>query len=221
MPNSFVNQDIIRRFDELIADGERHYKESKNGRVADDIMASKWITSSLNLLDKLSVSSNRFVKEFERWVPNERHDTVNFGPALGVLMAAKEEYIQGFAIDYHLGVVASVFGDLQEQAMYLFEKEYFQAAVVLTGAALEEALKLRAKAAPVELSGKETLIPLIHKLKSPEVSILTDFQARQLEAFAKLRNDAAHGGNFNYEKNEIENALNLIANILRRLLGEK
>lgn len=221
MPNSFVNQDIIRRFDELIADGQRHYKESKNGRVADDIMASKWITSSLNLLDKLSVSSNRFVKEFERWVPNERHDTVNFGPALGVLMAAKEEYILGFAIDYHLGVVASVFGDLQEQAMYLFEKEYFQAAVVLTGAALEEALKVRAKTVPIELSGKETLIPLIHKLKSPEVSILTDFQARQLEVFAKLRNDAAHGGNFNYEKNEIENALNLIANILRRLLGEK
>ena len=96
MSNSFVNPEIVRRFDELIAEGDKQHKEAKNGKVANEIMAAKWVTSSLNLLDKLSVSSNRFVEEFEHWVPNERMPyNVNFAAALGVLMAAREEYIQG------------------------------------------------------------------------------------------------------------------------------
>jgi hypothetical protein len=71
---------------------------------------------------------------------------------------------------------------------------YERAAVVLAGAALEEGLKNRARAAGVEVTSKETLSPIIIKLKAMEVGVLTEFEAKRLEAVAKMRNDAAHGG---------------------------
>jgi hypothetical protein len=223
MAQTFINPRIINRLDELILEGERQWTEflqKKNRIIEDPVSYTKWKTSCLNLLDKLSISTNRFVKEFELWTQRGTHKT-NVGAALGVLKAAKDEYLQGFAIDYHLGVAATVFGDLQQQAVYLFERGYFRAAVVLADAALEEAMKVRAKSIPVEMSGKETLVPLIQKLKSPDINVLTEFQARQLEAIAKMRNDAAHGGEFNYTKNEVERSLVDVSEALRRILGER
>lgn len=221
---TFVNPRIISGLDELIVEGERQWTEflqKKKGIIEDPVSFTKWITSCLNLLDKLSISTNCFVKEFESWTRSDAHKMPNIGAALGVLEAAKDEYLQGFAIDYHLGVAATVFGDLQQQAVYLFERGYSRAAIVLAGAALEEAMKVRIKSILVEMSGKETLVPLIHKLKSPDVNVLTEFQARQLEAIAKMRNDAAHGGEFNYTKDEVERSLADVSEALRRILGER
>ncbi len=76
----------------------------------------------MNLLDKLSVTSNRFVIEFETWAKRSAGKEINIGASLGVLKAALEEYKLGLAIDYHLSVSAVVFGDLLSQAEYLNNK---------------------------------------------------------------------------------------------------
>jgi len=165
------NQLILSRLDDLIAEGERlfgEFLEAKNGMVSDPVRWTQWTTSTLNLFDKLSVSTNRFVREFELWVhprPDAKHD-VNIGAALGVLKSAREEYALGLAIDYHLAVASAVFEGLLDEAAYLAEKRYLRAAAVLLGAALEEALKNRAKAVPIEVSAKDTLVPMIVKLKA-------------------------------------------------------
>ena len=88
----------------------------------------------------------------------------------------------------------------------------YQAAAVLGGAALEEALKARALAIPLELSGKETLVPLLHRLKDKTVRLLTEFEATNLEAVAKMRNDAAHGPVRIHQGNRYEEALKKIRN---------
>jgi len=172
------------------------------------------------LLDKLSITTNRFVIEFEAWAKRGRGFEINIGASLGVLMAAKAEYEQGFAIEYHLSVASAVFGGLLHQAEYLFEKDYIRAAAVLGGAALEEALKTRAYAIPIELSGKETLTPLLHKLKDKTVGLLTEFEATNLEAVTKMRNDAAHGKSFEYTREQVESALKTIRQTLEKVLGQ-
>jgi hypothetical protein len=209
--------------DELILEGQLLWQsfDSNKPIIQDPVRFTQWTTSCLNLLDKLSIATNRFVVEFETWAKRRRGFEVNIGAALGVLMAARNEYSQGFAIEYHLSVASAVFGGLLHQAEYLFEKGYLRAAAVLGGAALEEALKTRALAIPLELSGKETIVPLLHRLKDKAVGLLTEFEATNLEAVARMRNDAAHGRSFEYTKEQVQDALKTIRHTLENILGQR
>ncbi|MCW5211952.1 hypothetical protein VU04_03470, partial [Desulfobulbus sp. TB] len=219
---AYHNETFLARFDELIPEGRRLWEEFKNndnGIIMDIVAFTKWTTSCLNLLDKLSISTNRFVKQFEIWVTGGPERKMNIGAALGVLESARHEYSCGMAMEYHLSVSAAVFSGLLDEASYLLSKDYGRAAAVILGAALEEGLKTRARSVPLEIGARETLHPVIVKLKAPSVGILTEFEAKQLEAVARMRNDAAHGGEFKYSKAEIQLAYNQVETILRKLLS--
>jgi hypothetical protein len=220
MTNRYVDPAVIARFDELIAQGQAEYAALQNGpkglAFRDPIWVTRWTTSCFNLLDRLSVSTNRFVVEFERF-GRLQGDQLNLALPLGVLEAARTEYERGFAVDYHLGVAATVFRDLLEQAGYLLDRSYYQAAAVLLGAALEEGLRSRARAEQLELGNRETLSPLIDRLA--KTGTLSPFEADRLRAIAKLRNDAAHGGSFSYGEGEVRSALDDATRVLARLLG--
>jgi hypothetical protein len=223
MSNPVVNPEIVRRFEELIAEGQSlwHDFQDSPGTIMDPVRFTCWTTSCLNLLDRLSASTNRFVTEFEAWAKRRPGMEVNIGASLGVLTAALIEYRKGFAIDYHLAVASAVFGDLLAQADYLHEKGYHRAAVVLAGAALEDSMRVRARSTPFALTGKETLIPLSHILKRPEVGVLTELQAKRIEAVGQIRNDAAHGGDFEHKQEDIMLTLTDIRNLVEHILGER
>ena len=219
---AYHNETFLSHFDELIPEGKRLWEEFKNnddGMIMDIVAFTKWTTSCLNLLDKLSISTNRFVKQFEIWVTGGPGQKMNIGAALGVLESARHDYSCGMAVEYHLSVSAAVFNGLLDEASYLLRKDYGRAAAVILGAALEEGLKTRARSVPLKIGARETLNPVIVKLKAPAVGVLTEFEAKQLEAVARMRNDAAHGGEFDYSKAEIQAAYNQVESILRKLLS--
>lgn len=218
-----TNPHIVRRMNELVQEGESLWKsfDPRTGLIEDPVRFARWTTSCLNLLDKLSVSTNRFAAEFETWAKRGNGHQVNIGGALGVLLAAKDEYEQGLVIEYHLSVSSAVFGNLLNQAEYLFEKGYSRPAVVLGGAALEEGLRTRALAVPLELSGRETIEPLLNMLKNKEVGVITEFEAKTLQAIGTMRNDAAHGGEFQYPKDQVDGALKTIRHTLENILGQR
>ncbi len=212
---------IHQRLDDLIGEGERQWDEFKNigkGVIENPIRFAQWVTSCLNLLDKLSISTNRFVREFEGWVSPSPGRKVNLGGALGVLKSARVEYSLGLAVEYHLSVSAAVFDGLLDEADYLLSKGYLRAAAVLMGAALEEGLKTRARTEGIEVGPKDTLTPIIAKLKAPDIHVLNEFAAKRLESLARMRNDAAHGGDFNYQEAEISGALREVRAILEQTL---
>ncbi|MGO9454806.1 MAG: hypothetical protein ACLQDV_27725 [Candidatus Binataceae bacterium] len=215
---------IQQRLDDLIGEGERQWEEftaAGKGVIQNPIRLTQWITSCLNLLDKLSVSSNRFVKEFERWVTPSGSRDLNIGAALGVLKSARVEYSLGLAVEYHLSVSAAVFDGILDEAEYLLTKGYQRAAAVLLGAALEESLKTRARALGLEVGPKDTLGPIIAKLKAPDVQVLNEFEAKRLESLARMRNDAAHGGEFNYPSDQVSQALSEVRATLEQLLKRR
>jgi hypothetical protein len=109
MNKIFVNEVLLSRFDELIQDGEVRWGEfQKNEKkmIMDIVGYTQWSTSCLNLLDKLSASTNRFVTQFEVWAIGGPGKQMNIGAALGVLKSARHEYSCGLAIEYHLSVSA-------------------------------------------------------------------------------------------------------------------
>jgi hypothetical protein len=215
---------INDRLDSLIIEGERLWQEfqgNKDGMIMDIVGFTQWATSCLNLLDKLSITTNRFVSQFEIWVNGGPGKKMNIGAALGVLKSARDEFNAGLAIEYHLSISATVFNGILDEAEYLCEKNYLRAGAVLIGAALEEALKSRAKSNGIELAAKETLTPIIHKLKDKTVGILSEFDAKRLDAVTKMRNDAAHGGDFNYNVNDMNASLIITREIIEKILTHK
>lgn len=219
--NKYVNESIVNRFDELIEQGKtqwEEFKKNKQGLVMDIISFTRWSTSCLNLLDKLSISSNRFVSQFEVWGIGGPNKKLNIGAMLGVLLSAKDEYLLGMAVDYHLSISAAVFNGFLDEAQYLLEKGYLRAAAVIIGASLEEGLKSCARSVPLIIGEKETLNPLIDKLKKPEVGILNEFEAKQLKAVANMRNDAAHGGDFTYTKVQVEEVFKIVEDTIHKML---
>jgi hypothetical protein len=222
MAKLFVNAVLLSRFDELVFEGEAHWQEflKNEKRIVMNIVGfTQGSTGCLNLLDKLSVSTNRFVTQFEVWVVAGPGKQMNIGVALGVLKSARHEYSCGLAVEDHLSVSSAIFSGLLDEAQYSFRKGYTRAAAVLLGAALEEGLKVRARAVPIELSPKDTLSPVIVKLKASEVGVITEFEAKRLEAIARLRNDAAHGGDFTYAPAIVEEAIKEVETTLGRLLS--
>jgi hypothetical protein len=222
MTKLFVNSVFLSRFDELIQEGDarwQDFQKDENHVIIDIVGFAQWSTSCLNLLDKLSISTNRFVTQFEVWAVGGPGKQMNIGAALGVLKSARHEYSCGLAIEYQLSVSAAVFSGLLDEARYLFQQGYTRAAAVLLGAALEEGLKARARAVPIALSPRDTLSPVIGKLKAPEVGVLTEFEAKRLEAIARLRNDASHGGEFAYEAATVDSAIKEVEATLGKLLS--
>jgi hypothetical protein len=59
---------------------------------------------------------------------------------------------------------------------------------------------------------------MIIRLKAPEAHVLTDFDAKRLEAIARMRNDAAHGGDFDYQLMQITQALTDVRATLEQML---
>lgn len=214
---------VVKRFEELIGEGEEQWAvfQKAPGVIRDPVRFTKWTTSCLNLLDRLSISTNRFATEFDIWAKRGQGKEINIGACLGVLKSAFEEYMQGLAIDYHLSVASAVFGGLLDEAEYLLTKGYHRAAAVLIGAALEESLKSRARSVPLEIMEKDTLVPVIYKLKTPQVGVLTEVQAKRLEAIARLRNDAAHGGEFNYKPEDVKEAFLESQAVIGRILNAR
>ncbi len=67
MTKLFVNNVLLSRFDELIQEGEVHwqaFQKDEKRMIMDIVGFTQWSTSCLNLLDKLSISTNRFVTEY-------------------------------------------------------------------------------------------------------------------------------------------------------------
>ena len=186
MSTLYIDPNVLERFNELIAEARQTLDQLQKtpGRFADPVWPTRRTTSCLNLLDRLSVSSNRFVKEFESY-GRVTGEYLNLALPLGVLQAARDEYQRGFAIDYHLGVTASVFGDLVSQSQYLLDRGYTRASVVLFGAALEEGLKARARAEGLAVDPRESLNPLLEKLTKS--GTLSAFEADRLRGVAKMR----------------------------------
>ena len=158
------------------------------------------------------------LREFERYSMVQGNQ-LNVGLPLGVLKSARDEYTRGLAIDYHLSVSATVFGDLLAEAGYLLEEGYLRAAEILARAGLEEALRSRARAIPLEISTKIKLSELLVKLK--QNGVLTEFDEKRIDSHTKIGNAAAHGDVFAYAKEDVELLVREAGDTVARYLGRQ
>lgn len=223
----------LDRFDELIAEGE----EINNASVQSGIQfldsnfnsLVKWKVKCISLLDQivpLNSAQRNLIEQLKE--PEEPMKVAWIYQAvlqrgLSYLKAIKSDFQSGFLEDLTLAIEAEIAADYMGQAEQLLAegqlgKYDHVPAAVLSGAVLEKALRsLCAKQIPpvptVNSAGKPlTLNPLIDALK--KAGFFNETTAKQLRAWADIRNDAAHGDFTKFTRSDVELMIQGINNFL-------
>ncbi|MEG4119613.1 DUF4145 domain-containing protein [Microcoleus sp. N9_B4] len=241
LPPSLFNQ-YLDRFDELIQEGERIYKVIKDipthhfGTSSDEVTRpltqqeledqqklEGWNVNYLSLLDRIISPRNAH----RNLLDEKRERVANFPSTLNTrisrLKGLKDDFQKGFLGDLGLEIETAIAADYMGQAEQLLAegqsgKYDHVPAAVLAGAVLEKSLRtLCDKQSPsiptVNDKGKPlTLTPLIDVLKKNNV--FNELTAKQLRAWADIRNSAAHGNFDEFNRSHVDQMIRGINNFL-------
>lgn len=224
----------LARFDELIAEGEgisqamikfssENYPNAYINNTNNFKTLAKWKINCISLLaHSLPVGNihKGLINEFRRL----EYDNIYFlEVCISNLKAIKEDYEKGFLGNLRLQVEAEIAADYMGQAEQLLNegqsgKYDHVPAAVLSGAVLEKALRILCeKQIPPVLTVNSkgsplTLNPLIDALK--KVDVFNEIKAKQLRAWADIRNAAAHGNFDKFERSDVEGMIKGISDFL-------
>jgi hypothetical protein len=187
---------IDSRFKELITDGEKVVATKRppppnvigDSRV-DLAMAQQWSTSTLDLLATVFGRESEYYKQFRTGFQHAGYSS-DATLGLAVLKAAWNDYSKGYIVEMRRLVQAEIFDDFLEHATHLLEQGYYQAAAVIAGGVLEDALRKLCDRNGVMLPPKPKLDSMNSELAKKGVYNL--LIQKRITALADLRNKAAH-----------------------------
>lgn len=222
-----LKEKLLTELDELVQTGEAipmcQHSQSKvanfiTGEVKrrDYNMASypefvEWRTSSIAILDQVVPSSSLLRKTVDSFhTLNNEPSKVEF--AVAFLRSVRKELARGSLDSLALQIEAAVLTDYMTQAAGLLaqtrEESTHIPAAVLAGASLERSLRTLCQALeppePVtnerdDFLGMGALIDALKKRQA-----FNELQAKQLRAWAAIRNSAAHGKYDEFSRHQVE-----------------
>lgn len=238
-----LKEKYLARFDELISVGEELGKNTKTiaGRVFSGGFVNpgrirkepdkqvvqwpdfvKWRTNCISLLSQVIFPEHphhRLIDSFGRIKNTLEH--LQWG--IATLTGIRDDVERNLLGDLSLQVESQIAGDYMGQAERLLEegqsgKFDHVPAAVLSGAVLEKALRSlcdrqQPQISTTKLNGEQkTLDPLITDLK--KAGVYNEAKAKQLRAWAAIRNHAAHGEFDEFGRKDVEDMIRGIKNFL-------
>ena len=209
-----IKTKLLGQFHNLIVIGKTLLKGKNPESWSDEVDRSRyfeWRTQVINLLDRvLPIKSplRNKVAEFLKF----RNSASSANEILFTLSAAENDFNSGMFDDLEKQIEAVVSVNYMDQAEDLVKdstdasKSYIPAAV-LAGAVLEKNLRTLCvkNSPPISITKpggkKKTLNPLIDDLKA--ASVFNEIYAKQLRAWADVRNAAAHGRFEEFTKEQV------------------
>ena len=138
-----IDERITQRLTALEVLGGRVLETRHTGgggsECVDGPLAAQWVASARNLLANVLGRDSSYYENFKKHTGGQ----VLFYEAErghGVVVAAQADYLADGIFKVRSLVEAEVFGDFLEQAEHLLANGYFQAAAVVAGCVLEDAL---------------------------------------------------------------------------------
>jgi hypothetical protein len=234
-----LHKKYLDRFDELIREGEiiseamvlapsEDVPESYTCNKADFKKLNQWKISCIALLENIipAKSAHRgIIAQIKRLEPESKYLLEKY---ISSLKAIKENFEQGFLGDLALQIEAEIIADYMGQAEQLLAEgrsgQYDHVpAAVLAGAVLEKGLRtLFTKQTPslplINAMGHPLMMNrLIDELK--KAGAFTELKAKQLRAWADIRNKAAHGEFSEFNRRDVETMIGSINNFLADYLS--
>lgn len=233
----------VARFDELIMEGETLHKSMRrvpgDVRVADLFSGEvlqrdpdkeivewqpfvEWKTNCITLIAQVLAANSTLSKIVENF-QSIRNDASSVEWGIATLKAVKEDFEKGFIGDLLIQVETEIASDYMGQAEGLLQegqsgKFDHVPAAVLAGAVLEKALRTlcgqQQPAIPTTKPNGEpkSLNPLIDELK--KANVFNEAKAKQLRAWADIRNHAAHGEFDQFTRGDVEQMISGVNNFL-------
>ena len=171
-----------------------------------------WKVKTENLL-KLSCGENSVhYQTFLREKDNGLSFPSRLKSSIPVVLAAYDDFKNGFLISFKQIVQSEVFDSELEQAKSLLESGYKNPSAVIAGVVLETAIKELCIIHGIELERKK-LTHLNDELA--KLGVYNKLQQKQITALADIRNNAAHG---DYDQFTVDDVARMINDIERFLL---
>lgn len=209
-----------RRFENFVQPGRVRQEPDKH--VVDWSDFSKWRTNSVSLLSQIILLEHPHQKLIENFnkIKNSA-DHLRWG--IATLKGIKEDFEKDFLGNLAVEVEEEIASDYMGQAEHLLQegqqgKFDHVPAAVLSGAVLEKALRilcnLQQPSIPVLKPNGElkTMNPLIDDLK--KAGLFNEAKAKQLRAWADIRNHAAHGEFDQFDRKDVEQMIIGVKNFL-------
>ena len=208
-----------RELDELIATGDRIIATSAQadsaikGTVIADVMA--WASSSGHVIRALAGEGSSYDTTFLKardqqgfsYIHSNHYDHIC--EIQGALRGLRRALDAGLLQDLRRLLQADIFADFLEMAEHLLSEGYKDAAAVLIGGVLEDALRKLSQANGLPVTSAQgkplTIDPMnVNLAKADLYQALTK---KQITIWADLRNNAAHGNYANYTSSEVKEML--------------
>lgn len=225
-----LQKKYLQRFDELIEEGQAIHKAIQEvpGRVYRDYEGYQrqhsssyrvdwqsfvaWRTKSVTLLNQV-IGTNGAHRGSLEGFSQISNDKSKLEWGVSVLKGLKDDFEKGFLSDLALSIESEISSDYMGQAEQLLVegqsgKSDHVPAAVLSGAVLEKALRTICSnqnpvIAVITPKGEpKTLNPLIDDLK--KAGVFNEAKAKQLRAWAAIRNHAAHGEIDQFKRSDVE-----------------
>lgn len=220
-----ISQQISKRFDELLHQGEALLATRRDGRsfgenvnviapdYVDSAMSEEWATSCLSFLGRVMSKDSEHYRRYSEHA--ERISSHSYAVrACAVLKAAKGDYDGGYLFDTRKRIEAEVFDEFLEQADYFLKDGYFQVAAVVAGAVLEDGLRKLCIAQGVILPDQPKLDWMNGELA--KTGLYDKMVQKKVTWLADIRNKAAHG---RWKEFIMEDASEMISGV-RRLMTD-
>lgn len=234
---------VLRRFDDLIAYGTRicsaaHFVNTGPRVVTWDGQSSpltnsgiwycnvedvaQWSTNCVTLLQQVLKPSSANVSVLELF-RQQNTKKVAVSRCLGILKGLRSDFADGF-LNLYSRIESEITCDYLTQTEVLLEggggdKYDHIPAAVLLGAILENHLRSLCSRTdpPISVSKesgeRKTLNPLIDDLKA--TGVYNELKAKQLRAWADIRNKAAHGNFEEFSRSDVSSMLQGVTSFLQ------
>ena len=159
----------------------------------------------------------REVSQYELLVTGKYTAVQMIAAIEGILIALRDDLEQGLLGETEDLVRAEVFTGFLEMAQHLLETEYKDPAAVLVGTVLENGLKKIAEKKGIQFNDNDGIGALNKGLANAKV--YTRLKQQQVQAWAAIRNSAAHGSPKDYSATDVKYMLDGVQNFLDEHFG--
>jgi hypothetical protein len=198
-----LDEKILKHFEELIVLGEAVLNTSRPvqnmGRYVNGQLAEQWGVSTLSFIGRVLGTSSEHYKRFSFFL-NDLSQTDTARKAFAVLAAAITDYKGGYLFDARNAIRAEVFDDFIEQADSFLQQGFFQAAAVIAGTVLEDALRQLCTRLSLALPPQPTMDAM--NMELAKAGVYDRLLQKKITWLADIRTKAAQGGWYEFKQDD-------------------
>ena len=212
--------DIFKNFkdeiDELVKYGDKLCKLASGSPdcLEHDYITetSVWVTRIGQIIKNISSEDSQYYQNYEDILKTSgfylMHSThfEHICVLNGIIKAIQNDYDKGLLLNFKKLLEAEIFADFLEMSEYLLKQKYKDAAAVIIGSVLEDALRKLAISNGIEILKNNgsyfTMEPLNMELTKADV--YDKLIQKQITSWGELRNKAAHGHYDEYDEKQVE-----------------